>query len=348
MNVAGSAIIGLLAGAAMVGADSTPVGVLLGTGLCGALTTYSTLSYETAQLAERRAFVAAGANLVGSVAAGMRGDGGISAGRRSHRLIGRRCNIITVVRFGQAPSRPRRMGVVKAAGVTGLSTPAARSPADRFGRGASRPVGSGGQGRPRRLAPSVRGRRLDPTSRQGRAADPPTNVARRCPGSLHQGCLDDVVTERAAMGLFRRRSRPPSPPRIAISLPDPVEQIVMLRTMIDRLTDVVLSLCGDVRTLRVDLAVLRPQTPGTRRRCCIRRPSPRLPAVPMSSVKRPSCSGCSTSCTSNRTRCGSRSSRGRRRSRWPGPASRCRGIPASPDPQGPVSHGPCRRPARRL
>jgi hypothetical protein len=64
------------------------------------------------------------------------------------------------------------------------------------------------------------------------------------------------------MGLFRRRSRPPSPPRIAISLPDPVEQIVMLRTMIDRLTDVVLSLCGDVRTLRVDLAVLRPETAG--------------------------------------------------------------------------------------
>ncbi len=71
VNVAGSAIIGLLAGAAMVGAESTPVGVLLGTGLCGALTTYSTLSYETAQLAERRAFTAACANLFGSVAAGI-------------------------------------------------------------------------------------------------------------------------------------------------------------------------------------------------------------------------------------------------------------------------------------
>ena len=60
------------------------------------------------------------------------------------------------------------------------------------------------------------------------------------------------------MGLFRRH-RPPMPARIQISLPDPVEQIVMLRPMIDRLTDVVRSLCGEVGVLRTDLAVLRPE-----------------------------------------------------------------------------------------
>jgi hypothetical protein len=60
------------------------------------------------------------------------------------------------------------------------------------------------------------------------------------------------------MGLFRRH-RPPMPARIHIDLPDPVEQIVMLRPMIDRLTDVVRSLCGEVGVLRTDLAVLRPE-----------------------------------------------------------------------------------------
>ena len=71
VNVSGSLIIGLLAGAALVGAGSTPVGLLLGTGLCGALTTYSTLSYETAQLFERRAWVAGVGNLLGTIVAGL-------------------------------------------------------------------------------------------------------------------------------------------------------------------------------------------------------------------------------------------------------------------------------------
>lgn len=63
------------------------------------------------------------------------------------------------------------------------------------------------------------------------------------------------------MGLFRRRHRPLQA-RIAISLPDPAQQIVMLRPMIDRLTEVVQSLAGDVGTLRQDLLVLRPETAG--------------------------------------------------------------------------------------
>ena len=44
---------------------------LLGTGLCGALTTYSTFSYETLRLLEGRAGFYAAANIVASVAAGV-------------------------------------------------------------------------------------------------------------------------------------------------------------------------------------------------------------------------------------------------------------------------------------
>lgn len=63
------------------------------------------------------------------------------------------------------------------------------------------------------------------------------------------------------MGLFRRRHSPPVA-RLSISLPDPAEQIVMLRPMIARLTEVVHGLAGEVRVLRADLAVLRPELAG--------------------------------------------------------------------------------------
>ncbi|MFD6417343.1 fluoride efflux transporter FluC [Streptomyces sp. NPDC060194] len=60
VNVAGSALLGALTG---VGAD---LQLLLGTGLCGALTTYSTFSYETLRLP----LLPAVANAAVSVAAG--------------------------------------------------------------------------------------------------------------------------------------------------------------------------------------------------------------------------------------------------------------------------------------
>lgn len=52
VNVVGSLILGVLTGAALSGAAGHQTQLLLGTGLCGALTTYSTFSYETLRLAE--------------------------------------------------------------------------------------------------------------------------------------------------------------------------------------------------------------------------------------------------------------------------------------------------------
>ncbi|MFE3946786.1 fluoride efflux transporter CrcB [Streptomyces sp. NPDC059118] len=71
VNVTGSLILGLLTGAVTAGAASSQLQLLLGTGLCGALTTYSTFSYETLRLAETGAKFYAAANVVASVVAGL-------------------------------------------------------------------------------------------------------------------------------------------------------------------------------------------------------------------------------------------------------------------------------------
>lgn len=71
VNVAGCLILGVLAGAVSYGAASHSVQLLVGTGLCGALTTYSTFSYETMRLAESGAKFFAAANVVASVVAGL-------------------------------------------------------------------------------------------------------------------------------------------------------------------------------------------------------------------------------------------------------------------------------------
>lgn len=66
VNVAGSFVLGTLAGA-----SSEAVRLLVGTGFCGALTTYSTFSYETLRLSEEGAGVLAALNVVASVVAGL-------------------------------------------------------------------------------------------------------------------------------------------------------------------------------------------------------------------------------------------------------------------------------------
>ncbi|WP_329068982.1 fluoride efflux transporter CrcB [Streptomyces sp. NBC_01429] len=71
VNVAGCLVLGLVTGAVTAGAASSRTQLLLGVGLCGALTTYSTFSYETLRLAEDGAGFYALANVAASVAAGL-------------------------------------------------------------------------------------------------------------------------------------------------------------------------------------------------------------------------------------------------------------------------------------
>jgi CrcB protein len=69
VNIAGCLVLGGLAGAA--NALPEPVFTLAGTGFCGALTTYSTFSFETLRLVEQRAHFYAAVNVVLSVIAGL-------------------------------------------------------------------------------------------------------------------------------------------------------------------------------------------------------------------------------------------------------------------------------------
>ncbi|MEV0265151.1 fluoride efflux transporter CrcB [Streptomyces sp. NPDC050617] len=71
VNVVGCLVLGLVTGAVTAGAASSAAQALLGTGLCGALTTYSTFSYETLRLAETGARFFAVVNAVASVVAGL-------------------------------------------------------------------------------------------------------------------------------------------------------------------------------------------------------------------------------------------------------------------------------------
>jgi CrcB protein len=71
VNVAGCAVLGLVAGA-VSGADGPAwLLTLLGTGFCGALTTFSTFSFETVRLVEQGSARVAAGYLSASVAAGL-------------------------------------------------------------------------------------------------------------------------------------------------------------------------------------------------------------------------------------------------------------------------------------
>jgi fluoride exporter len=71
VNVVGSLVLGLLAGLADGHRVPENLTLLVGTGFCGALTTYSTFSYETFRLYESGARLYAGLNVLISLLLGL-------------------------------------------------------------------------------------------------------------------------------------------------------------------------------------------------------------------------------------------------------------------------------------
>lgn len=71
VNIVGSFILGFLTAAASHHGLPKPVVALAGTGFCGALTTYSTFSYETVRLLEDRNHFYALANIIASIIASL-------------------------------------------------------------------------------------------------------------------------------------------------------------------------------------------------------------------------------------------------------------------------------------
>ncbi|WP_433003334.1 fluoride efflux transporter CrcB [Kribbella sp. CA-294648] len=73
VNIVGCLILGAVAGGTTAGDVPHQLQYLIGTGFCGALTTYSTFSYETLRLLEHNAKFFAAANLAASIVAGLGG-----------------------------------------------------------------------------------------------------------------------------------------------------------------------------------------------------------------------------------------------------------------------------------
>jgi CrcB protein len=70
VNAAGSLVLGATAGAVAAAGGPHWLLVLVGTGFCGALTTFSTFSFETVRLVEEGVLGAAAINVAGSVVVG--------------------------------------------------------------------------------------------------------------------------------------------------------------------------------------------------------------------------------------------------------------------------------------
>jgi CrcB protein len=71
VNLVASFVLGLVTGAADAGRVDEQAVVFLGSGLCGALSTYSAYSYETLRLLQRRRWLAAAGYVAVSVVGGL-------------------------------------------------------------------------------------------------------------------------------------------------------------------------------------------------------------------------------------------------------------------------------------
>ena len=71
VNASGSFVLGLLTGLAIAGPVSVYLKTFLGSGFCGAYTTFSTWNYETVSLLERGELLEAGLNAAGSLVVGL-------------------------------------------------------------------------------------------------------------------------------------------------------------------------------------------------------------------------------------------------------------------------------------
>jgi CrcB protein len=71
VNAVGSLILGATAGAVATAGGPEWILTLVGTGFCGALTTFSTFGFETVRLAEEGSLLEAGLNVGASLTVGM-------------------------------------------------------------------------------------------------------------------------------------------------------------------------------------------------------------------------------------------------------------------------------------
>jgi CrcB protein len=71
INMIGSFVLGVLLGATAAGLDAHPWVPLVGTGFCGAFTTFSTFGFETVRLAEEGEYGPAARNVGASLGVGL-------------------------------------------------------------------------------------------------------------------------------------------------------------------------------------------------------------------------------------------------------------------------------------
>ncbi|MEW1834657.1 fluoride efflux transporter CrcB [Microbacterium sp. NPDC079995] len=82
INVAGSLVLGFVTELALAGVVDDAWRLVIGTGLCGGFTTFSTASFETVRLVQERRYALGAANAIGMlVAAVAAGLLGIALGR---------------------------------------------------------------------------------------------------------------------------------------------------------------------------------------------------------------------------------------------------------------------------